>query len=245
MKKILGILFLLILVAAGVCAYFFPGIPYYYKCTHELELRDNIWQEIPKDLPKLSEGYADFQTMDIRVTAWNDIEAQRKGDDNNVTWANEDHSHFITIFSERINESEDFLDMTGIDHGELDAYCKDAEKTTPESKYEFVKLMASLTMDDFDIHNYKNSKTFYKIMKQKNEDIFKNRAYPVSFYPVDGVGYRGYLVKGLEYGYEKNTDKYVVANIYPEKDKKTRYIVIISFTELDEVLAIAESIKLT
>ena len=44
---------------------------------------------------------------------------------------------------------------------------------------------------------------------------------------------------------EKNTDKYVVANIYPEKDKKTRYIVIISFTELDEVLAIAESIKLT
>ena len=47
MKKFLGILFLLIIVAAGVCAYFFPGIPYKYKCTHELELTDSIWETFP------------------------------------------------------------------------------------------------------------------------------------------------------------------------------------------------------
>ncbi|MCR4795942.1 MULTISPECIES: hypothetical protein [Ruminococcus] len=245
MKKILGILFLLIIVAAGVCAYFFPGIPYYYKCTHELEIRDSIWEELPKDLPKLSEGYADFSTMGVRITAWNDMEAQRAADDNAVTWANEDKSHMINISQERINESSDFLDMTGITHDDLDAYCKDAEKTTPESKYEFVKLMASLTMDDFDIHNYKNSKTFYRIMKLKSDDFYFGKEFPVKFYPVDGVGYRGYLLSSVEPDGDHGYAKFAVINIYPEKDKKTRYIIDISVTDWNEVLAIANSIKLT
>ena len=245
MKKILGILFLLIIIAAGVCAYFFPGIPYYYKCTHEFEVRDSIWEELPKDLPELSEGYADFSTLGVRITAWNDMEAQRTPDDNTVTWANEDESHVITVYQERVNESSDFLDMTGIDHDDLDAYCKDAEKTTPESKYEFVKLMASLTMDDFDIHNYKNSKTFYKIMKQKNDAPFTDRNNPVKFYPVDGVGYRGDLVKDIAVEPETASGNYLIINIYPEKDKKTRYIISVRLGDLNESLAIAESIKLT
>lgn len=245
MKKFLGILFLLILIAAGVCAYFFPGIPYYYKCTHELEMTDNIWEDIPKDLPKLSEGYADFSTMGIRITAWNDMEAQRTNDENNVTWANKDESHYVTVYSERINENDDFLDMTGISHDDLAAYCKSAEKTVPETKYEFVKLMASITMNDFDIHSYKNSKTFYRIMKLKSEDLYFGKEFPVKFYPVDGVGYRGYLVSAVgpdgNHGYEN----YTIINIYPEKDKHTRYIIDISVTDWNEVLAIANNIKLT
>ena len=44
-------------------------------------MTDNIWEDIPKDLPKLSEGYADFSTMGIRITAWNDMEAQRTNDE--------------------------------------------------------------------------------------------------------------------------------------------------------------------
>ena len=58
MKKFFGILFLLIIAAAGVCAYFFPGIPYKYKCTHELQLTDSIWETIPDDLPPLPEDCA-------------------------------------------------------------------------------------------------------------------------------------------------------------------------------------------
>jgi len=244
MKKFLGILFLLILIAAGVCAYFFPGIPYYYKCTHDLEFTENIWEEAPKDLPALTDGYGEYSTDEVRVTAWNDMEAQRSSSKDQIIWENVDNGHFISIYTEQISESSDFLDMTGITHSALDAYCKDAEKTTPENNYEFVKLVASITMKDFDIHSYKNSKTFYKIMKIKSEEFYTGENFPIKFYPVDGVGYRGYLLSGVDPDGDHGYKNYAIINVYPEKDKHTRYIITLSVTDWNEVLAIAESIKL-
>lgn len=241
MKKFLGILVLLIIVAAGVCAYLFPGTPYYYKCTHELELTENIWEGTPTDIKPLPEDYKNYDGFGVRITAWGDMKLRPTGDEKSSVWSNEDNSHLICITQERISENEDFLDMTGINHDDLNAYCMDTEKTTPENKYEFVKLMASLTMDDFDIHNYKNSKTFYKIMKKKNEDFCDDAGKPLRLCPVDGVGFRGFLMTA------KSPDKnaHAVINIYPEKDKRTRYIIDLSVTSPDEVIAVAESIKLT
>ena len=239
MKKFLGIFILLIFIAAGVCAYIFPGTPYYYKCTHDFEITDSIWNDIPNDLPKLSDDYADFSTLGIRITAWNDMEVRHTNDEKNVIWANEDNSHMVCVNQERINENEDFLDMTGINHNDLAAYCKSAEKTTPESEYEFTKLTASLTIKDFDIHNYKNSKTFYKIMKKKNEDFCNDSGTPLVFYPVDGVGYRGYLRTS-----KIADDNEAIITIFPEKDKRTRYTIAFSLGNINEALSIAESIKL-
>jgi hypothetical protein len=239
MKKFLGILFLLVIIAAGVCAYIFPGTPYYYKCTHELHITDNIWEKAPEGLPKLSEGFADFSSMGVRITAWNDMETVNTGSKENVTWQNDNGSHSVSISVEHLSENDDFLDRTGITPEELDQYCKNAEKTTPENKYEFVKLFASLTMDDFDIHNFKNSKTFYKLMLCK-DDLYSAGEVPIKIYPVDGVGFRGYLLTEQNGG-QKNA----VINIYPEKDKKTRYIIELSVTDWNEILAIANSIKLT
>ena len=81
MKKFLGILFLLIVIAIGVAAYFFPGIPYYYKCTHEFELLENTVSELPAG-SVLPDDYADYSNLGVRVTAWGDMEAQRTDDKN-------------------------------------------------------------------------------------------------------------------------------------------------------------------
>lgn len=239
MKKFLGILFLLVIIAAGVCAYIFPGTPYYYKCTHELHITDNIWEKVPDDLPKLNDGYADFSSMGIRITAWNDMETVNTSSKDNVTWQNDNGSHCVNLMMEHQSENDDFLDRTGITPEDLDQYCKKAEKTTPENKYEFVKLFASITMDDFDIHNFKNSKTFYKLMLCK-DDLYSTGEAPAKIYPVDGVGFRGYLITDQTDG-KKNA----VINIYPEKEKKTRYIIDLSVTDQEDVVAVAESIKLT
>lgn len=238
MKKVLGIIILLVIVASGVCAYFFPGIPYYYKCTHEL-YTENIWKNLPDDLPKLTEGYTDFSTGEVRITAWDDMEAERSETNDTVSWANEDETHFVSITAEALNESEDFLDRTGIPHEDLDQYCKAVKKTPPENIYELMKLMAGLTMEDFDIHNFRNSKTFYKLMKLKNE-VYAGEEFPTYFYPIDGVGYRGYLVAAT--GPEEDLS---IINIYPEKDRHKRYIIAISVTDWNEVIAAAKSIKLT
>lgn len=244
MKKIkVGILFLFIIAAVGVCAYLFPGIPYYYKCTHAL-YTDSIWEELPDDLQKLTEGYEKFSTDDVRITAWDDMETQLSVDKDTVMWQNEDETHYVTITCEALDESEDFSDRIGITHEALDKYCKAAEKTTPENIYEFMKLMASLTMDDFDIHNFRNSKTFYKIMKMKSDEIVcytDGSFFPLSFYPIDGAGYRGYLFICLE----APNDNYALVNIYPENDTHKRYIIALSITDLNEVIAVAESIELT
>lgn len=240
MKKFLGILILLIFIAAGVCAYIFPGTPYYYKCTHEFKITDNIWENATTEPLTSIADYENFTSPYLRITAWSDMKLRPSKDEKITIWANEDNSHLICITQERISENEDFLDMTGINHDDLDTYCKDTEKTTPENKYEFVKLMASLTMDDLDIHNYKDSKTFYKIMKKKNENFCNDAGEPLRLCPVDGVGYRGYLRTS-----QNANDNNIIITIFPEKDKRTRYVIELSETEWNEILAIANSIKLT
>ena len=239
MKKFLGILFLLVIIAAGVCAYIFPGTPYYYKCTHELHLTENIWESTPTDVKPLPEDYENYDGFGIRITAWGDMKLRLTKDEKTAIWSNEDNSHLICIAQECISENEDFLDMTGLTHDDLNAYCIQTEKTTPESKYEFVKLMASLTMDDFDIHNYKNSKTFYKIMKKKNDDFCDDTGKPLRLCSVDGVGYRGYLRTS-----KIANDNEITISIFPENDKRTRYVIALNSSEWNEILAIANSIKL-
>ena len=140
-----------------------------------------------------------------------------------------------------VNESriEDFLDRTGISHEALDKYCRAVEKTTPESEYEFTKLVMSLNMEDFDIHNFKNSKTFYQLMKCKNESYI-DESDPARYNSVDGVGFRGYL-NTIE-----TPDGYTAhVFLYPEREKRTRYIIKISTENFGDIFTIADSIKLT
>lgn len=236
MKRFLGILFLLVIVAAGVCAYFFPGIPYKYKCTHDLELTDSIWENIPENIPPLPADYSDYSNFGVRITAWNDMEPVRTNDKTKAKWLNSDEDCWIGITEERLSESDDFLDRTGISHEALDRYCKAVEKTTPENQYEFTKLVASLTMDDFDIHDFKNSKTFYLLMKTKNELYLGSKM----FYCADGVGFRGYFY--TKHAPEANQG-YMI--IYPDRDKHTRYTIEISVFDYYQAFAMAESIKLT
>ena len=235
MKKFMGILFLLIIAAAGVCAYFFPGIPYYYKCTHDIDLRESIWEDAPEGV-ELPAERADYSSFGVRLDAWSDMKPERTDDKNSVMWANADKSHLVFISAERLSDNDDFLDRTGISHEALDRYCKAVEKTTPENRYEFMKLVASLTMDDFDIHNFKNSKTFYLLMKIKNE-MYLGEEFPAKLYCIDGVGFRGFLYTstGLE-------DEFALINIYPERDK---HMLEISAENWDEAIAAAKSIKLT
>ncbi|MBP5580847.1 MAG: hypothetical protein J6X85_03495 [Ruminococcus sp.] len=239
MKKVLGILFLLAIVAAGVCAYLFPGIPYKYKCTHELELTDSIWENVPEDIEKLPAEYASYSNFGLRLTAWEDMKPVRTDSKEKAQWQNGDEYHIVSIATERINESDDFLDRTGISHEALERYCKAVEKTTPENQYEFMKLVASLTMDDFDIHDFKNSKTFYLLMKVKN-DMYLGEKFPAKLYCVDGVGYRGFLYTEKS---QKNTS--AIINIYPDRDKSSRYTLEVSVADWNETIAIAKSIKLT
>ena len=238
MKKFLGILFLLVIVAAGVCAYLFPGIPYKYKCTHELQYTDSIWETIPEKVQPFSSDSADYSNFGLRMTAWDDMKPIRTGDKSQAKWQNDDGTHYITITEQNLGENEDFLDRTGISHEALDKYCKAVEKTTPENGYEFTKLVMSLTMDDFDIHNFKNSKTFYQLMKEKNDAYFGENN-PRKYYAVDGVGFRGCL-------HTETVANYNVAyvDIYPDRDKRTNYRISIIFTDTDEILSIADSIKL-
>ena len=240
MKKFLGILFLLIVIAVGVCVFFFPGIPYYYKCTHEFELLENTVSELPAG-SVLPDDYADYSNLGVRVTAWGDMEAQRTDDKNQGLWENKDGSHFISVYAENLGDNYDFLDRTGISHEALDRYCKAVEKTTPEFPYDFVKLVASITMEDFDIHDSKNAKTFYKMMGLKNDEFCHGADCSADLYIVDGVGYHGYM-RTLESASGEND---AVINIYPEKNKHRRYIISLSFTDRDDILAIAESVKLT
>ncbi|MCR5600431.1 MAG: hypothetical protein K6G33_06815 [Ruminococcus sp.] len=240
MKKFLGILFLLVIIAAGVCAYVFPGTPYYYKCTHELDLTDNIWENAPTTPEKLPDDYENYSGFDLRITAWGDMRSERTNNKEQLTWKNDDGSHTLSIFSEKLNENSDFLDRTGITKEALEKYCKTAEKTTPENAYEFIKLVTSLTMDDFDIHNFKNAKTFYQLMKLK-EEYYMGDGYPARFYAVDGVGFRGFLITAKS----PDNNNYAMVNIYPEKDKRTCYHIDLSVTDQEDVVAVAESIKLT
>ncbi len=239
MKKILGILFLLIVIAIGICAYFFPGIPYRYKCTHEFKLLDSIYSEVPADLAPLPADYADYSNLGIRITAWNDMEAVRTEDKNEALWENEDKSHTIHVKTETLGDNYDFLDRTGITHEALNSYCKKVGKTPPETNHEFVRLIMSLTMEDFDIHDMKNAKTFYKLMSLKNEE-FMGLNCPVRYYSADGVGYKGYM-KTVEMPSEKTA----VINIYPDKNNHRHYTIELSVTDWNEILAISESIKLT
>lgn len=239
MKKFLGILFLLIVIAIGVAAYFFPGIPYYYKCTHEFKLMDSIISDLPTDLPPVSDEPADYSALGIKLTAWEDMEPVRTDDKNSSIWENEDRSHFISVYAESLGSNYDFLDRTGISHEDLDRYCKKMEKTTPETLPEFVKLVCSLTMEDFDIHDSKNAKTFYRMMDIKNKEYIDD-IHQINFYTADGVGYRGYLKTA-----NAPAGDYALINIYPDKDKQKRYIIEMSVTDWNEVKAVTESIKLT
>lgn len=241
-KKILVILFLLIITAVGVCACLFPGIPYYYKCTHGL-YTENIWEKLPDDLPELTGDYENFSIDDVHITAWDDMETQQIWNENTIEWQNGDETHYVTITSEALDESEDFSDITGVTYEAFDKYCKTVGKTTPENIYEFVKLMANLTMDDFNIHNFQNSKIFCKIMEMKSELVGYTDGIlsTAKFYPVDGTGYHGYLLITLEV----TGDNFALVNIYPENDTHKRYIIALSFTDLNEVIAVAESIELT
>lgn len=239
MKKFLGILFFLIIAAAGATAIFFPGIPYYYKCTHELKYKENILADIPSDLPPIEGGTSEYSSLGLKLSAWKDMEAQRTDDKNQVLWENKDRTHIVSIYTETLGSNQDFLDRTGISHEDLDRYCKKIKKTTPDGALEFVRLIASLTMDDFDIHDFSNAATFYKMMKIKN-DMYISEDYPVKIYTVDGVGYRGFLLIA-----QSSSNSLSVINIYPEKDKHIRYVVGTSVTGWDEVKAIADSIKLT
>ena len=239
MKKFLGALFLLVIAGLGICAYFFPGLPYYYKCKHDFITTDSIWYDIPGDIPKLGENYDTYSSLGVRITAWEGMEPVRTDEKDSVMWGNKDTNLFVSVYSDTLGDNYDFLDMTGIDPEDLNAYCKKMHKTPPENKYEFVRLAAMLTMDDFDIHSRKNAKTFYKIMSCKN-DIISDEANSVKFYPVEGVGYRGFLLtQDTPEGQLSNI------NIYPEKDRRRRYILATSVTDWDEVIAIAESIQLT
>ena len=75
MKKFLGILFLLIIAAFGACAYFFPGLPYYYKTKHEFRETGSIWYELPDKLPELSsDSYDLYSALGLRITAWKGME---------------------------------------------------------------------------------------------------------------------------------------------------------------------------
>lgn len=240
MKKFLGILFLLIVIAIGVGAYFFPGLPYYYKCTHDLEFRESLTHELPIASPDVPENSADYANPGIRLTAWGDMEAQRTNDKNQALWENKDGSHTVSIYAETLGDNYDFLDRTNISHESLDRYCKAVKKTTPETNYEFVKLVCSLTMDDFDIHDLKNAKTFSKMMSIKNENFVRGNT-PLAHYIVDGVGYHGFMLISED----AESGKEAVINVYPEKNKHKRYIIILSFTDKDEILSIAGKIKLT
>lgn len=239
MKKFFGILFLLVIAAICICAYFFPGLPYYYKCRHDFITTESIWQDIPKDLPSLKEGYDTYSTHGIRITAWENMEPVRTDEKNSVMWGNKDTNLFVSVYTDTLGENYDFLDMTGIDHKDLEAYCKEMHKTPPENKCEFLRLAAMLTMDDFDVHSMKNAKTFYKIMSCKNE-IISESSNTVRFYPVDGIGYRGFLLTT-----DTPEGQVSAINIYPENDKHHRYIIATSVTDWNEVIAIAESIQLT
>ena len=102
-----------------------------------------------------------------------------------------------------------------------------------------MRLAATLTMKDIDIHSSRNAKTFYKIMNCKNDLIFEDVS-SAKFYPVEGVGFRGFLQTN-----DASDGQYAFINIYPERDKKHRYILSMSVTDWDEVIAMAESIQLT
>ena len=78
----------------------------------------------------------------------------------------------------------------------------------------------------------------------RNWEFYTGKDFPIKFYPVDGVGYRGYLLSGVDPDGDHGYKNYAIINVYPEKDKHTRYIITLSVTDWNEVLAIAESIKL-
>ena len=239
MKRFLGILFLLVIAAAVVCAYFFPGIPYKYKCTNELQTTYSLWNDTPENLQPISGDTADYSNFGLKLTAWDDMKPVRTDSKDSAMWQNGDEIHRIKITEEHLSESEDFLDRTGISHEALDKYCRAVEKTTPESEYEFTKLVMSLNMEDFDIHNFKNSKTFYLLMKCKNESYI-DEGNPIRYYSVDGVGFRGYLITS------QTPDGYMAnINLYPERDKRTKYLLKISAEDFNEMFTIANSIKLT
>ena len=239
MKKILGILFFVIIAALGVCAYFFPGLPYYFKTKQEFSETGSIWYDIPQNLPELSKGYDLYSSLGVRITAWEGMEPVRTDEKDSVMWGSKDTNLFVSVCVNTLGENDDFLDMTGIDPEDLENYCLKKHKTPPDNKCEFVRLATTLTMNDIDIHSSRNAKTFYKIMNCKN-DMLRQNFNSMKFYPVEGVGFQGFL---------QTTDapegKYAFINIYPEKDKKHFYILSMSVTDWDEVIAIAESIQLT
>ncbi len=92
----------------------------------------------------------------------------------------------------------------------------------------------------FDIHDMKNAKTFSKMMSIKNENFVRGNT-PLEHYIVDGVGYHGFMLISED----AESGKEAVINVYPEKNKHKRYIIILSFTDKDEILSIAGKIKLT
>lgn len=239
MKKFFGILFLLIIVSVGAAAYFFPGTPWYYKVKHEFALTDSIWETYPEGLPELPKDYEVYSDLGLRITAWNGMKPEIEEDKDSAEWHSDDKSRFVYIHRETLSDSYDFLDNTGITTEALERFCKEAEKTTPENIGELMRLIAMLTMDDFDIHDSKNAKTFYKLMDIKNES-YLGEGYPVRYYPADGVGYRGILVTA-----QAPDGKYANISIYPEKDKHHRYLLELSVTDWDEILKITESIQLT
>lgn len=240
MKKFLGILFLLIVAAFGVCAYFFPGLPYYYKTKHEFRETGSIWYELPDKLPELSsDSYDLYSSLGLRITAWKDMEPVHTEEKDAVMWGSKDTNLFVSVCQDTLGENYDFLDMTGIDPEDLENYCKKAQRSTPQNKGEFVRLAAMLTMDDIDLHSSRNAKTFYKIMNCKN-DLISEDASSVKFYPAEGVGFLGFIQTN-----DTPDGQYAFINIYPERDKKHRYILSMSVTDWDEVIAIAQSIQLT
>lgn len=235
MKKVLTALLLLIAAAAAVVFIFFPGLPWYIKVDREYSDIGASCAKIPADIPASSEEFEAYTGSGLMFSAWQGM-TEELSDKGGASWTASSGSS-LTAVSEVLPDGDGFLDNTGLSLKELESFCKSCKKSVPENEYEFDKLLLGISMQDFNIHDRKNSKIFYKLAGIKSSlDVAEGQ-----YYELDGVGFRGLLYvseapEGMSSG---------EIGIYPERDRRSRINISISAADRNELLLVAETIKLT
>lgn len=230
-KKVVVILSVL-LAAILIIAIFFPGLPWYIRIKKEYEYIDKSLELFP-DSNTVPENYVEYSVSGVSLLAPEGLEIT---EDNNIGkgFANDSVEIFIT----ELTPDDYIINFKGeiISEENLQQFCDFSSLDFPQSNYDKYNLQLSLSMDNFNIHNRKQSETFYKLADYRDSWF----GHWENIYRFDKENFKGFLrihdlgeyLSGQAMIFpDSNPDNYIMITISPEKR--------------EDIFKIADTIRLT
>lgn len=219
MKRVIQALVPLLILVVGLSV-FFQGLPWQFRVKEEYgSLRHNTLTVMEtmkeEDIP---EGWKEYSVDGIAFYAPSGLRYDEDESSNRGGSCYTDGGTTVTVydsFSGETHSVDDSLKELGITAADLRWFCKRTSKPYPLDEFEFIELCSGLSPTDLDIHSYKQSKIFYSLVELCPQ-----------LYDYPSGSFRADIIKGSNIRIyaatmsEEGKMPYIMATVYPDKDKK-------------------------